>query len=116
MFDSIAALPIPVLGLIASLADPYGRRLGDLVAGTLVVHDVREREHAALREARHDRQAPRRALARELAHRLRDPLGHAPDGSPVYLRDIWPSSKEIGDAIAAVSILRNTKKIPPIEA
>jgi len=34
-------------GLIASLADPYGRRLGDLVAGTLVVHDVREREHAA---------------------------------------------------------------------
>ena len=31
----------------------------------------------------------------------RDPLGHAPDGSPVYLRDIWPSSKEIGDAIAA---------------
>ena len=30
----------------------------------------------------------------------RDPLGHAPDGSPVYLRDIWPSSKEIGDAIA----------------
>ena len=33
-------------GLIASLADPYGRRLGDLVAGTLVVHDAREREHA----------------------------------------------------------------------
>jgi uncharacterized RDD family membrane protein YckC len=33
-------------GLVASLADPYGRRLGDLVAGTLVVHDAREREHA----------------------------------------------------------------------
>ena len=33
-------------GLVASLADPYGRRLGDLVAGTLVVHDEREREHA----------------------------------------------------------------------
>ncbi len=33
-------------GLVASLADPYGRRLGDMVAGTLVVHDAREREHA----------------------------------------------------------------------
>jgi uncharacterized RDD family membrane protein YckC len=26
-------------GLVSSLADPYGRRLGDLVAGTVVVHD-----------------------------------------------------------------------------
>jgi aconitate hydratase len=25
----------------------------------------------------------------------RDPLGHAPDGSPVYLRDIWPSQQEV---------------------
>ncbi|MBW3551744.1 MAG: RDD family protein [Proteobacteria bacterium] len=32
-------------GLIASLADPWGRRLGDMVAGTLVVHV--ERAHAA---------------------------------------------------------------------
>ena len=31
----------------------------------------------------------------------RDPLGHDPSGQPVYLRDIWPSNKEIGDAIAA---------------
>ncbi|MFC0677916.1 aconitate hydratase AcnA [Lysobacter korlensis] len=30
-----------------------------------------------------------------------DPLGHTPDGKPVYLRDIWPSNKEIGDLIAA---------------
>ena len=28
-------------GLVASLADPWGRRLGDMVAGTLVVHDAR---------------------------------------------------------------------------
>ncbi|MFT3763863.1 MAG: RDD family protein [Pseudoxanthomonas sp.] len=34
-------------GLLSSLADPCGRRLGDLVAGTLVVHDERHREHAA---------------------------------------------------------------------
>ncbi len=31
----------------------------------------------------------------------RDPLGHDRDGNPVYLRDIWPSAKEIGDLIAA---------------
>ena len=30
-------------GLVASLADPHGRRLGDLVAGTLVVHAARDR-------------------------------------------------------------------------
>ncbi|MBA2238712.1 MAG: aconitate hydratase AcnA [Lysobacter sp.] len=29
------------------------------------------------------------------------PLAHTPDGKPVYLRDIWPSNKEIGDTIAA---------------
>jgi aconitate hydratase len=30
-----------------------------------------------------------------------DPLGHTPDGKPVFLRDLWPSNKEIGDTIAA---------------
>ncbi|HZX80637.1 MAG TPA: aconitate hydratase AcnA, partial [Lysobacter sp.] len=30
-----------------------------------------------------------------------DPLGHTEDGKAVYLRDIWPSNKEIGDTIAA---------------
>ncbi|MFN3964492.1 MAG: aconitate hydratase AcnA [Silanimonas lenta] len=29
------------------------------------------------------------------------PLGTGKDGQPVYLKDIWPSNKEIGDAIAA---------------
>jgi aconitate hydratase len=31
----------------------------------------------------------------------REPLGTGSDGEPVYLRDIWPSNKEIGDFIAA---------------
>ena len=31
----------------------------------------------------------------------REPLGSGSDGQPVYLRDIWPSNKEIGDLIAA---------------
>ena len=30
----------------------------------------------------------------------RDPLGEDADGNPVYLRDIWPSSREIHDLIA----------------
>jgi aconitate hydratase len=30
-----------------------------------------------------------------------DPLGNDRDGKPVFLKDIWPSSHEIGDAIAS---------------
>lgn len=30
-----------------------------------------------------------------------DPLGNDPDGNPVYLKDIWPSQKEIADTIAS---------------
>ena len=30
-----------------------------------------------------------------------EPLGIGSDGEPVFLRDIWPSNKEIGDVIAA---------------
>jgi len=32
-----------------------------------------------------------------------EPLGMGKDGQPVYLRDIWPSQKEIADAVAQVS-------------
>ncbi len=34
-------------GLVASLADAHGRRLGDMVAGTLVVHEAQERDYAS---------------------------------------------------------------------
>ncbi len=30
-----------------------------------------------------------------------DPLGHTPDGKPVYLKDIWPTSKEVSDLVEA---------------
>ncbi|VVP88070.1 Aconitate hydratase A [Pseudomonas fluorescens] len=33
----------------------------------------------------------------------REPLGEDKDGKPVYLRDIWPSSKEIADAVNQVN-------------
>src|SRR5258707_13637193 len=29
-----------------------------------------------------------------------DPLGQDPDGKPVYLRDIWPSNREVQDTLA----------------
>ncbi|NWF10624.1 aconitate hydratase AcnA [Pseudomonas salomonii] len=32
-----------------------------------------------------------------------EPLGEGKDGKPVYLKDIWPSSQEIADAVAQVS-------------
>jgi aconitate hydratase len=30
---------------------------------------------------------------------VNEPLGHSPDGTPVYLRDLWPSQTEISDTI-----------------
>jgi aconitate hydratase len=42
------------------------------------------------------------ALAGSMLVDLRnDPLGEGSDGKPVYLRDIWPSNKEIQDTIRA---------------
>lgn len=32
----------------------------------------------------------------------KEPLGTGKDGQPVYLRDIWPSNKEVADAVALV--------------
>ena len=42
------------------------------------------------------------ALAGSMTVDLRnDPLGEDADGRPVYLRDIWPSAKEVDEAVAA---------------
>ena len=32
----------------------------------------------------------------------REPLGKASDGTPVYLKDIWPSSQEVAEAVALI--------------
>ncbi|MDN5782828.1 MAG: RDD family protein [Luteimonas sp.] len=48
LLRTIDALPVGYgFGLVASLSDPYGRRLGDMVAGTLVVHAPRLRASPA---------------------------------------------------------------------
>lgn len=44
LLRAVDALPLGYgFGLVASLVDPHGRRLGDMVAGTLVVHAPRLR-------------------------------------------------------------------------
>src|SRR5207248_816212 len=30
---------------------------------------------------------------------LKDPLGHDPKGKPVFLKDVWPTQREVADAI-----------------
>ena len=42
------------------------------------------------------------ALAGHIAHDFdKDPLGKGKNGEPVYLRDIWPSQKEVADTVAS---------------
>ncbi|HEY1744245.1 MAG TPA: aconitate hydratase [Granulicella sp.] len=42
------------------------------------------------------------ALAGHIAHDFdKDPLGKGKNGQPVYLRDIWPSQKEVADTVAS---------------
>ncbi|HTF64771.1 MAG TPA: aconitate hydratase AcnA, partial [Edaphobacter sp.] len=42
------------------------------------------------------------ALAGHISHNFEtDPLGKGKDGKPVFLRDIWPTQKEVSDAVGA---------------
>jgi aconitate hydratase len=42
------------------------------------------------------------ALAGHIEHNFdKEPLGKSSDGKNIYLRDIWPSQKEVADAVAA---------------
>lgn len=56
------------------------------------------------------------ALAGSVEHNFdTDPLGHRPDGTPVYLADVWPSDTDIADTVARSlhpeSFARNTAAI-----
>jgi uncharacterized RDD family membrane protein YckC len=48
------------VGLVASFADPWGRRLGDMVAKTMVIHAPRDRQ--SLRPPQEGAQAPQQPL------------------------------------------------------
>lgn len=43
----------------------------------------------------------------------KDPIGHDATGKAVFLRDIWPSNKEIGDVIAATVGPRCSRRTTP---
>lgn len=61
LLRTVDMLPIGYgVGLVASYADPWGRRLGDMVARTMVVHAPRERVH--LRTPVEGAQAPQQPL------------------------------------------------------
>ena len=45
-----------------------------------------------------------------------EPLGNDQDGNPVYLKDIWPSSQEIADAVAQVSTVMFHKEYAEVFA
>ncbi|TDQ82010.1 aconitase [Dongia mobilis] len=40
----------------------------------------------------------------------RDPIGYNKKGKPVYLKDIWPSTKEVADTVAKAVKLKDFKK------
>ncbi|MCS6767423.1 MAG: aconitate hydratase AcnA [Candidatus Nitrosocaldus sp.] len=42
------------------------------------------------------------ALAGRIMDISREPIGYTTDGTPVYLRDVWPSSKEVDEALSRV--------------
>jgi uncharacterized RDD family membrane protein YckC len=49
LMRTVDMLPVGyAFGMITGFCDPFGRRLGDMVAGTLVVHAPRERPHRAM--------------------------------------------------------------------
>jgi aconitase A len=41
------------------------------------------------------------ALAGKMIDMYKEPLGHGKDGKPVYLKDMWPTQKEVDDAMAS---------------
>jgi aconitate hydratase len=96
------------IGNSGPLPEPIGKAIDD---GELVVSAVLSgnrnfegRVHAQVR-ANYLASPPlvvAYALAGSVALDLtKDPLGTGSDGKPVYLKDIWPSSKDVADTLAA---------------
>ena len=91
----------PLIGPVADAIDE-----GNLVAGA-VLSGNRNFEGRVHQQVKANYLAsPPLVVAYALAGSLKinlskDPLGEGLDGKPVYLRDIWPSNKEIQDTIRA---------------
>ncbi len=91
--------------LPAAIAE--GVKQGDLVAAAVLSGN---RNFEGRINPQHARQLPGRRRrwwwrtrwpAPSTSTSTREPLGTGSDGRPVYLRDIWPSQREVADAMAA---------------
>ncbi len=83
-----------------------GIKQGDLVACSVLSgnRNFEGRVHAAVKA--NYLASPPLVVVYALAGRIdidfdREPIGEGKDGQPVYLKDIWPSQKEIFDAVAS---------------
>ncbi len=96
------------IGNSGPLPDPVADAIdkGGLVAGAVLSgnRNFEGRVHAQVRA--NYLASPPLVVAYAIAGSLKidlttDPLGEDADGSPVYLKDIWPTNKEIADMLAA---------------
>jgi aconitate hydratase len=94
------------IGNSGPLADPIADAVdeGDLVVGAVISgnRNFEGRVHPQVRA--NYLASPMLVVAYALAGKLtidisKDPLGTGSDGKPVYLKDIWPTNKEIADTI-----------------
>ncbi|MCZ6763482.1 MAG: aconitate hydratase AcnA, partial [Alphaproteobacteria bacterium] len=96
------------IGNSGPLLEPVAKAVkdGDLVVGSVLSgnRNFEGRVHTAVKA--NYLASPPLVVAYALAGTLKtdlasDPLGTDPDGNPVHLRDIWPSNKEIAEALEA---------------
>ena len=96
------------IGNSGPLADPIADAVdeGDLVVGAVISgnRNFEGRVHPQVRA--NYLASPMLVVAYALAGKLtiditKEPLGTGSDGKPVYLKDIWPTNKEIADTIQA---------------
>ena len=96
------------IGNSGPLADPIetATREGDLVVASVLSgnRNFEARVHGSIRA--NFLMSPPLVVAYALAGTVdinleEDPLGTTPDGAPVYLRDIWPSQREIEELVAS---------------
>jgi aconitate hydratase len=95
------------IGNSGPLPEPIAESIedGDLAVGAVLSgnRNFEGRIHALVRA--NYLASPPLVVAYALAGTMRtdltkDPLGEGGDGKPVYLRDIWPSNKEVNDTVA----------------
>jgi aconitate hydratase len=96
------------IGNSGPLADPIADAVdaGDLVVGAVISgnRNFEGRVHPQVRA--NYLASPMLVVAYALAGKLtvditKEPLGTGSDGKPVYLKDVWPTNKEIADTIQA---------------